>query len=147
VVCRRSLESVAGLPAYAIVVTINIFRGITSEEEELEFKNASLDDQSFQLSQEDEEPKIYVHAITGSSPLMTIKIKGTVAGRGIMILIDSGAAHTFIDPRVLKELGIESHPTSIMEAAVANGHKLYSHQVCKKFQWEGFSKPDSTRGC
>ncbi|KAL8137446.1 LOW QUALITY PROTEIN: hypothetical protein V2J09_003447 [Rumex salicifolius] len=85
---------------------------------------------------EEDDQEVYVHALTGSSPLNTIKIKGLVAGKPIMILIDSGATHSFLDPRVLPGTPFEPNTTSLMEVAVANGYKLYSQQGCKDFKWE-----------
>ncbi|KAL8158626.1 hypothetical protein V2J09_000163 [Rumex salicifolius] len=85
---------------------------------------------------EEDDQEVYVHALTGSSPLNTIKIKGLVAGKPIMILIDSGATHSFLDPRVLPGTPFEPNTTSLMEVVVANGYKLYSQQGCKDFKWE-----------
>ena len=48
-----------------------------------------------------------MHALSGSSALSTIRIKGEVLQRPLMILIDSGSAHSFLDPRFAKEVKFE----------------------------------------
>lgn len=79
---------------------------------------------------------MYVHALSGSSPLSTIKIKGKVRGKSLTVLIDTGATHTFLDPRVATDAGFELQEATVMEVAVANGSKMFSHQLCVEFTWE-----------
>ncbi|KAL8159085.1 hypothetical protein V2J09_000622 [Rumex salicifolius] len=84
----------------------------------------------------DIKPEVYVHALTGSSPLTTIKIKGKVGSQAVTILIDSGATHSFLDPRIAKEAQLQIVSAPIMEVAVANGECMYNNQICKGFSWE-----------
>ncbi|KAL8138953.1 hypothetical protein V2J09_004954 [Rumex salicifolius] len=101
--------------------------GDRTPQDEDESRNPSIFLQEVEsVHQEDEGvPKVYVHLITGSSPL-----------RSVLILIDSGATHTFMDPRILKDSKFDVRQASIMEVVVVGGQKLYSNQICKNFMGE-----------
>ncbi|KAL8171875.1 hypothetical protein V2J09_023679 [Rumex salicifolius] len=80
-------------------------------------------------------PEVYVHALTGSNALNTIKIQGLVKSKPIVILVDSGSTHNFLDPRVAMEVGFSLTEVAVMAVAVANGNKMFSHQSCQQFEW------------
>ncbi|KAJ1400448.1 Aspartic peptidase, active site [Sesbania bispinosa] len=54
-----------------------------------------------------------------SQPLKTLKLEGFVNGIPILILVDSGATHNFISPKVVKALGI-----SVEKADKGLGHSI-----------------------
>lgn len=84
----------------------------------------------------DTEPEVYVHTLTGSDALSTIRLKGQAKGRTLTILVDSGATHSFLDPRVAKDTGYELKDAPAMAVTAANGGKMFSQHTCNQFLWQ-----------
>lgn len=61
---------------------------------------------------------------------------GIVKAREIIILIDSGSTHNFIDPRVAKISGVVVEQTPDLTVTVADGTRLCSKGVCRAFVWQ-----------
>ncbi|KAL4347328.1 hypothetical protein GQ457_17G018120 [Hibiscus cannabinus] len=111
--------------------------------EELE-PSAETEDRDFtEIQQHVDTPKeetteqleISINALTGCVGSSTIRIPGTIRGKFLSILIDTGSTHSFITPGWAKE-GLElihTHPLSI---TVANGEKLLSTAISKKLVWQ-----------
>lgn len=71
-----------------------------------------------------------------SSP-STIKILGRVKRIPLVILIDCGSTHSFINPNVPKKLGLLGEPMKrAMRVNVASGHKMVSTHLNPSFVWE-----------
>lgn len=56
-------------------------------------------------------------------------------GMPITILVDSGATHSFVDPKIVKQVRLEIQEHSVLEVSVANGERMYCNQVCRKLRW------------
>lgn len=54
----------------------------------------------------------------------------------MVILIDSGSTHNFIDPRVAKISGIMVEQTPDLTVTVADASRLCSKGVCRAFVWQ-----------
>lgn len=65
-----------------------------------------------------------------------MKIQGNVKKKLIVILIDSGSTHNFINQEVVKRTGIETAETDPLHVSVADGTKMVSIAICKGFNWE-----------
>nr|XP_027067528.1 uncharacterized protein LOC113693155 [Coffea arabica] len=65
----------------------------------------------------------------------TLKLRGKIAGREIIILVDSGSTHCFIDERLAKTIQLPAigNPLTVR---VANGELLESRQLQGALQWE-----------
>lgn len=63
-------------------------------------------------------------------------VKGSLKGKIIHVLIDSGSTHNFIDVNTIKKLrmSIEVIPTFL--AVVANGTKVRSQFKAQKVRWK-----------
>lgn len=48
-------------------------------------------------------PEIFLHALTGSINPKTIRILGKIEGQQVVILIDSGSTHNFLEPTIIKK--------------------------------------------
>ncbi|KAL4351905.1 hypothetical protein GQ457_06G037700 [Hibiscus cannabinus] len=83
----------------------------------------------------DEELEISINALTGSVGHSTLRIQGTIKGKPLSILVDSGSTHSFINPGWAKE-GVEVISTSPLVITVANGEKLYSSAKSKQLTWK-----------
>lgn len=63
-------------------------------------------------AEEDSEAGISMHAFDGSTSPGTIKIKGRVGNEVVVIPIDSGSNHSFLDFRIAKRLACRLVKTS-----------------------------------
>lgn len=66
----------------------------------------------------------------------TIKLLGNVKKKTLVILVDSGSTHRFLDPNILSQLRRQPEKAKPLIVTVANGQKVTCDTVCKKFQWE-----------
>ncbi|KAE8690574.1 hypothetical protein F3Y22_tig00110894pilonHSYRG00006 [Hibiscus syriacus] len=69
--------------------------------------------------------EISINAITGNVGHTTLRIQGSIRGKPINVLIDSGSTHSFVTPKWAKE-GVEVVNTQPLVITVANGEKLFS---------------------
>ncbi|KAJ7948429.1 Ty3/gypsy retrotransposon protein [Quillaja saponaria] len=65
-----------------------------------------------------------------------MKVSGFIKKQGILVLIDSGSTHNFVDSNVIKRLGLKILPTKTLEVIVANGSKMTVTVACKQRQWK-----------
>lgn len=82
-----------------------------------------------------EEFQVSVHSIIGSSAHHTMRIKGYIKKTRIIILINSGSTHNFLDPKLAKQSGCDIHETLPLTVAIANGSRLVSSTMCRRFKW------------
>jgi hypothetical protein len=80
---------------------------------------------------EPEEPVISLHALSGISSPQTLKIKGYIKHRSVMVLIDSGSTHNFIHRRLTEELHCFVHPVSNFQILIANGGTMKCGGRCE----------------
>lgn len=88
-----------------------------------------------QMEEEEEGGQISLHALEGHPSEKTIKIRGNVGKRKLLILIDSGSSHSFLDESTTKELLCVLQPTIPLYVTVATGHKMISRYKCQGFTW------------
>ena len=56
-------------------------------------------------------PALFVASMTGISQPQTLKMFGYIKNAKVIVLVDSGSTHNFIDSRVEKELNIFIYPS------------------------------------
>ncbi|XP_077224918.1 uncharacterized protein LOC143858163 [Tasmannia lanceolata] len=88
-----------------------------------------------QISGESEEPQISVHALSGSTSHQTMRIRGYIKRQPIIILIDSGSTHNFLDPGTAKRTACEVQKSQPLKVVVADGGKVTSVAECKGLKW------------
>ena len=79
--------------------------------------------------------EVSIHALAGGTEHKTIKLKGRIIGREVIILVDSGSTHCFIDEKLAETLQLQTIGTPLT-VNVANGEKLESRQLQGTLQWE-----------
>jgi len=84
---------------------------------------------------EDEEPLISIHALTGESAFQTLKVKGRAKNVPILILIDSGSSHIFMDAGLAAKIKCKVHNAKPFNVAMADGNKVQGTKGCKDFTW------------
>ncbi|KAL4310801.1 hypothetical protein GQ457_01G015560 [Hibiscus cannabinus] len=89
---------------------------------------------------QEKDPEISINALTGNTGHSTLRIQGTIKGRSLSILVDTGSTHSFLNPIWAKE-GLEIIATTPLLIIVANGEKLESNAMCKQLTWmiQGYS--------
>ncbi|KAL4325335.1 hypothetical protein GQ457_11G021080 [Hibiscus cannabinus] len=83
---------------------------------------------------QEKDPEISINALTGNAGHSTLRIQGTIKGRNLSILVDTGSTHSFLNPIWAKE-GLEIIATTPLLITVANGEKLESNAMCKQLPW------------
>ncbi|KAL4284548.1 hypothetical protein GQ457_16G010190 [Hibiscus cannabinus] len=103
---------------------------------ELEVLQESSDTMA-EVPQQDSEGnlEISINALNGNVGYSTLRIKGTIKGRPLSILVDSGSTHSFVTAIWARE-GLELVQTKPLTITVANGEKLFSTAKSNKLQWQ-----------
>lgn len=80
-------------------------------------------------------PYISLNALSGITAYQTMRVKGVVGKKVILILIDSGSTHNFLDIKTAKQLGCKLVSTCPLKITVPGEHNLVSNNACNKFKW------------
>ncbi|KAF8409204.1 hypothetical protein HHK36_005278 [Tetracentron sinense] len=94
-----------------------------SDEQEVEL---AVDDAQQDGVQEEAawQPEISLHAIAGSHTPQTMRVKGRLGKATVMVLVDSGSTHNFMDPTVARKTNLTVIKGGRFEVTVANGDQL-----------------------
>lgn len=90
------------------------------------------------------EPMVSLHALDGAMSHDTMCIKGFIKSKEIVILIDSGSTHNFLDANIPKRVGVLIQPSQPISVAVADGGHLISRAMCKQLHWTMQGTPFET---
>ena len=82
-----------------------------------------------------EEYGMSLNAFADCYAYSTILIRGCCQGRDLIILIDSGSTHSFIDEKVIKGLKAVIVKTTVLTVIVANGNIMKCDAYDLKFKW------------
>lgn len=82
-----------------------------------------------------EEAEVSLCALVGGEGLNTIKLLGLIQKHPIVILVDSGSTHSFLDPKWLDQLRKEPEKVQPLLVTVANGETVVSDSVCQGLSW------------
>ena len=77
------------------------------------------------------EAGITLYALSGTPTVGTMRVMGKVKHKSVVILIDLGSTHNFVDSSLFSQLHIHVDSTQILEVKVANGEVLRPHGLCK----------------
>lgn len=76
-------------------------------------------------------PEISLHALSGSLAPKTMRLVGLIQNHRVVILIDSGSTHSFLDPSILNRVSLGVIIPLQLQVRVANGATLVSQGKCK----------------
>jgi hypothetical protein len=81
---------------------------------------------------EDQEaiPEISFHAIGGTTHPQTLRVMGRLRSKEVMVLIDGGSTHNFIDQSIVKTYELPVVPNRKFQVTVANGEKIDCTGLC-----------------
>ena len=89
---------------------------------------------------EDEEEEITevaelsVNSVVGLSAPHTIKLRGTINGEEVVVLIDSGATHNFISESLVRRLGLTRGTSRGYGVMVGGGMIVQGKGICEEVQ-------------
>ena len=102
---------------------------ITKLEEEVEGEVVHKIDGSVQ-SNHNEDVEITLYALTGTPTHGTMRVKGRINGSRLVILIDTGSTHNFVDASLVKSLQLRIDVSKVLEVKVANGSIMKTQGFC-----------------
>ncbi|KAL0283301.1 UNVERIFIED_CONTAM: hypothetical protein Sangu_2898400 [Sesamum angustifolium] len=106
---------------------------LLNEEETKEYDKAEQGEQPAEEEGNESDVNVSVYAMKGSISNKTLKISGLVADKEILILIDCGSTHCFINEKVVMALGCKLEGTTPMVIRVADGSQIISQMMCPGF--------------
>ncbi|XP_075660010.1 uncharacterized protein LOC142629848 [Castanea sativa] len=83
------------------------------------------------VQEEEVEAEITLYALVGSPTPITMRVKGKIKTISLVILVDSGSTHNFIDASLIPGLQIPVDVSQILEVKVANGEIIKTQGLCK----------------
>ncbi|XP_052203652.1 uncharacterized protein LOC127808947 [Diospyros lotus] len=81
---------------------------------------------------EGEMVELSLNSVVGLTPPQTMKIKGTIEGQEVIVLIDNGASHNFIVADLVQKLGLVRMPTRGYGVIMGSGMAIQGAGVCKR---------------
>jgi predicted aspartyl protease len=74
-----------------------------------------------------------LHAISGRPLQKSIQLRALVQNQTLIILVDSGSSHTFLNSVVAQKLEVEATPIAPLSVRVVNGNILSCNYEVKDF--------------
>lgn len=74
--------------------------------------------------------EISLQALSGTMNSSTMRLRGTVQQKPVMVLVDSGSTHSFIDVGFHKRLALPLSDQKPFAVQVANGERMTNQGVC-----------------
>lgn len=107
------------------------------EEAEWVFEEEEEKEEEINDSPESEElghnvPKISSHAISGTPKLSIMRLVGKIGMSKVVILVDTGSTHNFLDPSFAKKNNLEVTKYNRLRVRVANGDTMLADGGCEK---------------
>ena len=77
-------------------------------------------------------PQISLHALMGHKIPQTLRVQGRINNHPLMVLVDSGSTHNFIQDRIARQLGFPLSPAQEFQVLVGNGEEFQCTSMCKQ---------------
>ncbi|KAJ8759923.1 hypothetical protein K2173_010069 [Erythroxylum novogranatense] len=78
----------------------------------------------------EELPEISFHAITGTEHPQTLRLQGHLKGKDVVILVDGGSTHNFMDQSLVHKLDLPVEQDQQFQVMVANKEKITCSGKC-----------------
>ncbi|KFK40792.1 hypothetical protein AALP_AA2G041600 [Arabis alpina] len=75
--------------------------------------------------------ELSLNSMVGISSPRTVKLRGTIRGESIVVMIDNGASHNFISEKVVTRLGLTAIDTTSYGVLTEGGITVQGRGVCK----------------
>jgi predicted aspartyl protease len=76
-----------------------------------------------------------LHALSGAPQHKAIQFRALVKNQALVILVDSGSSHTFLNSDIASKLKVVAHPVMPMRVKVANGASIPCVSEVIDFEW------------
>ncbi|GAU45976.1 hypothetical protein TSUD_401160 [Trifolium subterraneum] len=76
--------------------------------------------------------QISLHALLGHSKPQTLRFLGHINKSPVVVLVDSGSTHNFIQDRIVKQLGLPQTLSHTFQVLVGNGEELKCDTMCQQ---------------
>ncbi|XP_028191387.1 uncharacterized protein LOC114377177 [Glycine soja] len=80
--------------------------------------------------------QISLNSLAGHIAPETLRLVGTISGQQVLILIDGGSTHNFIQEQLVSKLGLHCRQTTPLRVMVGNGQHLECQQLCTEIPVE-----------
>ena len=80
--------------------------------------------------EQEEDVGITLYALTGTPTPGTMRVRGNIIGSGLVLLVDIGSTHNFVDALVVSSLQLKVDVSRILEVKVANGTVVRTQGFC-----------------
>ena len=97
---------------------------------ELEEEVGSLINEGQNTSTNSEEVEITLYALIGTPTPSTMRIRGKINGVNLVVLLDTGSTHNFIDAALVPSLHLLVDQSQTLEIKVANGAVVKTQGFC-----------------
>lgn len=82
-------------------------------------------------SEEEEEVEYKFMGVLGRmGDFQTLKVEGSIGNVDLLVLMDSGASHNFISPKVTSALGLKITPVKAKSIKLGDGHRVMTEGAC-----------------
>jgi hypothetical protein len=82
-----------------------------------------------------DEGYLSLHALSGQPQPKAIQLRALVKNQALIILVDSGSLHTFLNTSIDNKLQVSLSPVQPMRVKVANGASIVCSNEVKNFTW------------
>jgi hypothetical protein len=98
--------------------------------EEIRVEEVVQEEETEAENQEDELLSISLHALAGAVAPRTMRVRGKIGEQQVVILIDTGSTHSFVDQNLAKKMKISTEERSKLTVMVANGETIPCPGCC-----------------
>nr|GEW71055.1 reverse transcriptase domain-containing protein [Tanacetum cinerariifolium] len=95
-----------------------------SNNEAQETKNENPTNDALETQADEVQGKISFHAISGTILPQTLRLPRRIQNKDVVVLVDGGSTHNFMDQALVNRLGLQVDPTVNFLVVVANREKL-----------------------
>lgn len=121
-------------PGQPCKARLYVLMGEQQEEQEAQGVAEVVEEMEQLLVHSETPGEISINALSGSKSISTIRLQGVIKGKRVSVLIDSGSTHSFIDTRMVKQLGLVAEVVPPLIVSVADGSRIIVDAVCKDLQ-------------
>jgi hypothetical protein len=84
---------------------------------------------------EDYDCHVSLNAMSGTSKTGTIQFKTLVGDQVMLLLLDSGSSHSFVDQSLVEKLKYPVANIQTLRVKVASGDYMYCNKMVPNMQW------------